>query len=278
LDLDNLKLVNDALGHAAGDALIQEVVDQCKRQLGADDVFGRFGGDEFIFGSCRFTDKKDAERWGHEVLSCLATPFVYQSQPLRVSAAAGLAQAPEDGRSLDELLLLADLAMYESKAAPRRELRVATSDMRAGARQQALVREDVRRGLAAGEFELFFQPKITLTDRAIGGFEALVRWRHPDRGLLSPDDFLPAIGQQMLGLDLAKYVIDGARRQACVWRAEGLGSGQCQLGDPAICDPALSIGDDQCGLEPFSNVVEFFAVSRNDQNGPSRVSAHRSAG
>jgi diguanylate cyclase (GGDEF)-like protein len=225
MDIDDLKLLNDSLGHAAGDALIQEVVDRCQAQLHADDIFGRFGGDEFVFGSCRFPDKAHASRWGHAILDVLTMPFVYQGRPVRISAAAGLAQTPEDGTSIDELLSVADLAMYESKASLGRELRVAAAGIRAGARQQEVLRKDFRRALANDELELFFQPKIRLADQTIDGFEALIRWWHPERGLLTPDEFLPAIQQHIVGLDLANYVIDRACRQACAWRAEGLRGG-----------------------------------------------------
>lgn len=242
IDLDDLKLVNDSLGHAAGDAVIQEVVDRCRGQLTDDEIFGRVGGDEFVLASRRFADKAAAAVWAREIMSALVPPFFYQDRPLRVSAAAGLAQSPEDGATVDDLLAAADLAMYASKAGSRRVVNVVEPELRARAARDETLRRDFRRGLDDGELELFYQPKVRLTDQRVVGFEALVRWWHPRLGLLRPGEFLPAIHKHALSLDLATRVVELATAQARAWRGAGLASGPIAINvdNPAFLDPELN--------------------------------------
>lgn len=242
IDLDDLKLVNDSLGHAAGDAVIQEVVDRCRGQLTDDEIFGRVGGDEFVLASRRFADKASAAGWARAVMAALVPPFFYHERPLRVSAAAGLAQSPEDGETVEELLAAADLAMYASKAGSRRMVNVAEPALRARAARHETLRRDFRRGLDAGELELFYQPKVRLADGRVAGFEALVRWWHPRLGLLQPGAFLPAITKHALSLDLATRVVELATAQARAWRSAGLRCGPIavNIDNPAFLDPELN--------------------------------------
>jgi len=241
IDLDDLKLVNDSWGHAGGDAVIQEVVDRCREQVTVDEFFGRVGGDEFVLASRRFTDKAAAAVWAREVMAALVPPLLCRERPLRVSAAAGLAQSPEDGDTVDDLLAAADLAMYASKRAGGRIVNVAEPALRARAARHEVVRRDFRRGLDAAEVELFYQPKVRLTDRVVVGFEALARWWHPGRGLLRPSEFLPAIHHHALALDLATRVVELAAAQALAWRAAGLVSGPIgvNIDNPTFLDTEL---------------------------------------
>lgn len=242
IDLDDLRLFNDSFGQAAGEALLQEVIDRCRGQLVDDDVFGHLGDDEFVLATRRFAKKADATVWAREVMRDLAPSFRFDGRLMRVTASAGLAQYPDDGADADAILATADRAMYRSKSSSGCALCVAYPQIHAWAADQEALRCDFRRGLEAGELELFYQPKVRLADRCVAGFEALIRWWHPKRGLLMPGQFLPAIEQHGLSLDLASYVIEAAMAQAVAWREADLSCGHIavNIDNPAFLDPDLN--------------------------------------
>ncbi|MEW5787410.1 MAG: EAL domain-containing protein [Pseudomonadota bacterium] len=222
LDLDGFKPVNDALGHEAGDALLVEIARRLQGAVRAGDTVARMGGDEFVLllaGMSRVEDNDDALQ---RILDAVQAPFTMAGQRIAVSASMGVALHPGDQTDPDLLLRHADQAMYLAKQAGRGRFVYFDPRMEESARQHRILLQQVRTGLAGNQFELYFEPKVNLRLGAVAGFEALLRWRHPDKGLLLPRDFLPLIEDHELMLALDDWVLDGALSQLDAWRRRGI--------------------------------------------------------
>jgi diguanylate cyclase (GGDEF)-like protein len=220
LDLDHFKVVNDSLGHTRGDELLIAAADRLKEALrhGGDTV-ARFGGDEFVILSEDLTGVADAERIAQRVGQLLAEPFHLGDDEVFVTASTGIAftLAPADA---SDLLRDADAAMYQAKEHGRNRYEVFDRRMRAEAVDRLSIENSLRRAVERRELRIHYQPKIDLRTGAIIGAEALLRWEHPDRGLLLPGEFIRVAEESGLIVPIGRWVIDQAIRQTQRWQAE----------------------------------------------------------
>jgi diguanylate cyclase (GGDEF)-like protein len=222
LDLDGFKEINDTLGHASGDALLRQIGVRLRGVLRGDDEIARLGGDEFaVLVDATGTTTHDAGEIGRRVRATLAAPFDVAGLSLQVRASVGVALFPEHGTTADELLRQADIAMYQAKQ-NRTGVAVyaSTSDPRAG--QTLQLSSELEHALGAGELVVHYQPKADVRSGAITGVEALVRWQHPERGLLAPDAFVPIAERSGLIRRLTLEVVRTGLAQQARWRAEGI--------------------------------------------------------
>ena len=219
LDLDRFKQVNDTLGHQMGDKVLQAVAPRLAEPLRQSDTLARLGGDEFCILLPAAADAEDACRVAERLVDALARPFVIDGMTLELGVSIGLALHPEHGADAESLIERADAAMYRAKRDRLGfhvyERGAATDDSRTG------LRADLRRALDTGGLELLYQPKIDARTGAIAGVEALVRWPHPKRGMLTPDDFLPIAEQTGLILPLTLWVLGMCLRDQQRWRHQG---------------------------------------------------------
>jgi diguanylate cyclase (GGDEF)-like protein len=220
LDLDSFKHVNDTLGHAAGDALLVEVGRRLTAALDGRGTLGRLGGDEFAALLPGFGDAAAACGLAHALQKSLDPPFLIAGREFRVGASAGVAVAPP--AEVGHLLASADLALYHAKTEGRRQCRMFEMAMREKYIARRALEEEVSRAARDGEFELHFQPQICLKRKVLIGAEALLRWRHPERGLLPPNVFLDALEAGAMAGAVGDWVVEEGCRQAALWRRQGL--------------------------------------------------------
>ena len=221
MDLDRFKDVNDSLGHAAGDELLVELSARLARVLRATDTVARLGGDEFGLLLTDAEVPKDVLAAVERVRQAIEEPVVVQGLPLSVEASIGIALFPDDGGDVDTLLQRADVAMYNAKE-ENSGFAFYAADRAAQDPARVTLVAELRRALEERELTLFYQPKALLDNGEVHSVEALLRWRHPVRGLVPPDDFIPLAQGTGLIKPLTLYVIDEALRQARAWREEGL--------------------------------------------------------
>ncbi|MGY1703885.1 putative bifunctional diguanylate cyclase/phosphodiesterase [Geodermatophilus sp. SYSU D00697] len=224
LDVDGFKTVNDSLGHDAGDDLLRQIAGRLTGSTRAGDTVGRLGGDEFVV-LCRDCDTPGAEALADRCRSSIDRPFDLGGRMVRLGVSIGIATAPDPGsprvRSTD-LVRDADLAMYAAKEAGRNRVRLFTADLRTAAQRRATVAAELREAVLDDQLVLHYQPVLHLPTGRITGVEALVRWEHPQRGLLPPADFLPIAAQHDLMTPVARWVLRAATRQAAAWARTGL--------------------------------------------------------
>jgi diguanylate cyclase (GGDEF)-like protein/PAS domain S-box-containing protein len=224
VDLDDFKEVNDRLGHAAGDRLLANVSARLRGVLRDSDVLARQGGDEFLvlLGDLSDEPTAAAENVGGKLLSALLEPFVVAGTEVRTGASIGVSLYPDDAADTEALLRHADVAMYRAKAAGGGRLVFHERSDAPGSRRSSMTAQ-LRRAIEAGEMEIHYQPVWSLTPRrAIVGVEALLGWRHPERGLLTPDQFVHVADQSTVGEDLMGWMLDACCRQAREWRVADL--------------------------------------------------------
>ncbi len=190
LDLDQFKRVNDTLGHEAGDELLREVAERLLRCVRKEDTVGRPGGDEFTILLYDVRSPADAGQVAEKILHALRQPVSISGHQLVVTTSIGIAVIPDDGMDPNILLKNADLAMYRAKEQGRNNFQFYSEDLNTNAVKRLRTEYELRRALERGEFELYYQPKIRLIDQGLVGVECLIRWRHPERGLISPDGFI----------------------------------------------------------------------------------------
>ena len=221
LDLDRFKQVNDTLGHPAGDALLIEVATRLKALLRETDVLARLGGDEFAVIQAGETDQRDAAKsLAERVIAALGKPFEIDGGSISIGTSIGIALAAARATGSDDLLKMADLALYRAKSAGRNGYCFFASEMSeiASARQE--IENDLRRAVQNGEFELHYQPIVDSKTRRICSAEALVRWRHPTKGLIYPDLFIPLAEETGLITQIGEWVLRAACVQAAAWPSE----------------------------------------------------------
>ena len=221
LDLDTFKELNDALGHQAGDRLLEQMGPRLEASGTGADIVARLGGDEFALLLPLGADEAEAIAAADNLGHALNSPFMLNGLGIHVEASVGIAVAPRHASDAEGLLRRADIAMYKAKAA-RTGHAVYTAGQEEQSRDRVVLAADLRRALSEGEILLHFQPKADMQTGEVVGVEALVRWAHPERGLVSPAEFVPFAEQTELIHPLTERVLDLALAQSARWRQEGL--------------------------------------------------------
>ncbi len=222
LDLDRFKHVNDSLGHGAGDCLLQSVAARLKASVRKTDTVCRLGGDEFVIVLPDVKRRDDLEKAAGKIAAALGAPHRAGGHDLHVTASVGIAVYPDDGRDAETLIRNADIAMYYAKDHGRNHVRFFTEEMNALIIERRALEDGLRTALDRGEFVLHYQPKVELVTGRMIGAEALIRWRHPERGLVTPDSFIPVAEESGLIVPIGQWVQREACRQAIAWQAAGL--------------------------------------------------------
>jgi diguanylate cyclase (GGDEF)-like protein len=222
LDLDRFKLVNDTLGHHVGDELLMQVARSLKDCVRRDDTVARLGGDEFAVVIADLARPDDAAIVAQKILDSFASPFDLGGRETFITASIGVATYPSDGERAEALLKCADAAMYRAKESSRNAFCFYTTEMNARAASKLQLNTDLRRALERREFLLHYQPKVDLATGNMIGMEALLRWQHPERGMVSPLEFIPALEESGLIVAVGDWVVAEACRQMRDWSHAGL--------------------------------------------------------
>jgi diguanylate cyclase (GGDEF)-like protein len=221
LDLDRFKEVNDTLGHQMGDRLLGHVAARIRGALRPSDVVARLGGDEFAVLLPSISDAAGATEVALRIQAALSEPYNFEGVLLELEASIGIALYPDHGADVSQLQRSADVAMYLAKD-ERSGIEVYSADKDQNSTTRLGLLGSLRQGIEGGQLELHYQPKVALSSGAVVGVEALVRWRHPHRGLIFPDEFIPLAERSGLMHRLTAYVVDAALEQAARWWAVGL--------------------------------------------------------
>ena len=240
LDLDGFKTVNDSLGHPAGDQLLKTVAARLAGTLREEDTVARLGGDEFAVILEDIRHGEDAAEVARKLIAALADPVDLGGHSAMVTASIGIAIYPEDGTDGITLMKAADTAMYQSKTSGRNIFHFHHSDMAVAVRKRLELEQGLRRALECGELEVWYQPQIDLHDRKVIGAEALVRWRDPKNGLISPTDFIPLAEETGLIIPLGEWVLNAACADVRRWREDFGWDGKVSVN---VAGPQIERGD-----------------------------------
>lgn len=255
-DLDRFKLINDSLGHRAGDELLQEVARRLTGLVRSGDTVARFGGDEFVLVVNSAAGSDDATRLAGRAIDALQAPVRIAGIDVHTSPSIGIAFYPANGDSLEALIVHADAAMYCAKQRGPGTVQCYAAGMNARAADRVQLESDLHNAIAMKQFELYYQPKVDTTIGTVRSAEALIRWAHPTRGLIAPEDFIPLAEECGLIGSIGEWVVREACRQARAWQDDGVGSlrvsvnlsaSQFRLSD--LVDTVRRALDD-AGLEP----------------------------
>jgi len=222
LDLDHFKVINDSLGHAIGDEMLLAVGARLRQCLREGDTLARLGGDEFAVLLPTLVSRCDVDHICRKIIQVLSKPVYVKGHEIYVSVSIGACVAPEDGDMIDSLIRQAEIAMYRAKSQGRSRLQFWEAGMQAPYSERMQIEVDLRRALARNEFVLFYQPQVDTATGEVRGFEALLRWWHPQRGLLAPADFIPVAEECGVIVPLGDWVLRQAGAQMAEWRHAGL--------------------------------------------------------
>jgi diguanylate cyclase (GGDEF)-like protein/PAS domain S-box-containing protein len=222
LDLDRFKIINDTLGHSIGDALLIALSRRLRATVRDEDTVARMGGDEFIFVLRGLRSANDAVKPAQKILEAIRPPFHIHGHELYVTASIGIGLYPGDGLGSDQLLKCADMALYSAKERGRDRVQLYKPTLNVRVVEQMVLEKHLRHALEQDQFQLVYQPQVALDSGQVVGLEALIRWRHPELGLVSPDDFVPVAEANGLIEPLGLWVLRTACMQYRAWRAEHL--------------------------------------------------------
>ena len=222
IDIDRFKLLNDTLGHGAGDRMLLACAKRLCECVRESDIVARLGGDEFVIMVENFSTPREAIAVAQKILSSLARPFVVDGRELLITASVGIATYPDDGADAEALLKNADIAMYRAKEQGRNNYQFYSAQMNKHSFERLAMETSLRRAVERGEFLVQYQPKQSLRTGAITGMEALVRWKHPDWGVVSPAQFVPLAEETGLIAQIGDWVLRTACAQSREWRAMGV--------------------------------------------------------
>ena len=241
LDLDGFKPVNDTFGHPKGDAVLQAVAKRLCDEVGTDGHVGRMGGDEFAIVIPDAQSRNKVEQLADRIILAVAEPYMIDQIEIRIGVSIGCAFGPIDGATVDDLILKADLALYEAKGAGRGIARYFSSELQFEQEDRVRLESDIRQAIDLKQFHLAFQPLVNAKTKKLVGFEALLRWNHPQRGFVPPNVFIPVAEETGLMAALGEFVIDQACRAAASW--------------PEPITVALNISPKQIILPALPNIV-----------------------
>ena len=241
LDLDGFKPVNDTFGHPKGDAVLRAVAKRLVDEVAGDGHVGRMGGDEFAIVVTDAQSRRKVEQMADRIIKSVAEPYIIDQTEIRIGVSIGCAFGPIDGATVDDLILKADLALYQAKDAGRGVARYFSSELQSEQEDRVRLETDLRQAIASKQFHLAFQPLISARDQKLVGFEALIRWNHPQRGLVPPNVFIPVAEETGLMVAIGDWVVDEACRAAASW--------------PEPITVALNISPKQISLPALPNTV-----------------------
>ena len=241
LDLDGFKPVNDTFGHPKGDAVLQAVAKRLCDQVGPDGHVGRMGGDEFAIVLTDAQSRHKIEQLAEGIITSIAEPYMIDQTEIRIGVSVGCAFGPIDGATVDDLILKADLALYEAKGAGRGVVKYFSSELQTEQDDRVRLETDLRGAIAAKQFHLVYQPLVNAKTQKLIGFEALIRWNHPQRGFVPPNVFIPIAEESGLMPIIGEWVIEEAVKTAATW--------------PEPITVALNVSPKQVILPALPNVV-----------------------
>lgn len=221
IDLDRFKTINDSLGHQVGDKLLHEAATRVGICMRDSDIVARFGGDEFVVMMDMIKNPKDASLVAQKIIDALAVEFIIDGKEIFISASIGISVFPSDGDSVDSLINAADIAMYQVKNKGKNNYCFYSEDLSRGALERFNMENQLRRALERDQFEVYYQPQVCLLSGDIIGAEALIRWHHPDLGLVSPATFIPVAEETGLIVQIGEWVLRQAAVQVMQWIADG---------------------------------------------------------
>jgi len=222
IDVDRFKNVNDTMGHAVGDRLLQQVSERLKGTVRAGDTVGRLGGDEFAVVLSNLASAQDANLVAQKMMACFTEPFRLEGTEVYVTASIGITLYPNDSTEQDILIRNADAAMYKAKEVGRDSYQFYTPEMNTRALEVLGMENSLRRALERNEYLLYYQPKVGIANGEITGLEALIRWRHPERGLVSPGEFMPVLEETGFIVQVGQWVLNAVCRQIKEWESAGV--------------------------------------------------------
>ncbi len=222
IDLDGFKKINDGLGHSCGDLLLQEVAKRLQNCVRQSDTTARWGGDEFIILLDKLTNPSDAADVSIKIKNSLAKPFKIRNQEVFVTPSIGISLFPVDGRQVDVLLARADTAMYNVKIRSRNNFCFYSQSLESQAKEKLILDAELRQALQSNEFRIYYQPQFDLSSDQLIGMEALIRWQHPEKGFLPPDEFIPLAEETGLIVPIGEWLVKTICQQLQSWKRQGL--------------------------------------------------------
>jgi diguanylate cyclase (GGDEF)-like protein len=229
LDLDRFKQINDTLGHAAGDLVLVKTAERMKSACRASDVCVRLGGDEFVMVLSAAGNSQDINAVASRILKNINDPIDFEGATILPGASAGIAVYPVDADNAADLMIHADLALYAAKKSGGGSCSFFSEELRAELDHRKRLERDLADAIKRREFSVYFQPQVSMTDGRVTGVEALVRWHHPERGMVSPGEFIPVAEKAGLMVDIGRIIFDKAIQEAAGWHAEGYDFGRLAI-------------------------------------------------